>query len=181
MEICKAPTLRLKVVNKHNTHNVQRDGKCYQQFTHNVDIKKGSSITVCKMHSHACMHTHTHTHTYTEWSLAVLRCYPLEFQQPSFYAKPDSLNPTPCLTLCYKQHGTPEEKLSWQTAAILSIRNLLFVFSFKWTPDQCKGPHTVSSYWVYVCLPVKCHLYIWQNDQAILLTTAVTITQGWNG
>ena len=126
MEICKAPTLRLKVVNKHNTHNVQRDGKCYQQFTHNVDIKKGSSITVCKMHSHACMHTrthacthtHTHTHThvqthaYTEWSLAVLHCYPLEFQQPSFYAKPDSLNPTPCLTLCYKQRGTPEEKLS---------------------------------------------------------------------
>ena len=30
MEICKAPTLRLKVLNKH-THNVHRDGKCYQK------------------------------------------------------------------------------------------------------------------------------------------------------
>ena len=28
MEICKAPTLRLKALNKH-THNVHRDGKCY--------------------------------------------------------------------------------------------------------------------------------------------------------
>ena len=64
MEICKAPTLRLKAVNKHNTHNVLWDGKCYQQFTHNVDIKKGSSITVCKMHSHACMHTRMHACTH---------------------------------------------------------------------------------------------------------------------
>ena len=28
MEICKAPTLRLKALNKHNTHNVHRGGKC---------------------------------------------------------------------------------------------------------------------------------------------------------
>ena len=26
MEICKAPTLQLKVLDKHNTHNVHRDG-----------------------------------------------------------------------------------------------------------------------------------------------------------
>ena len=144
-------------MNKHNTHNVVWDGKFYQQFTHNVDIHKGSSITMRKMHTHTCMHTRTHacthtwTHTHTEWSLAVLHCYPLGFQQPSFYAKPDSLNPTPRSTLCYEQCGMLEEKLSWQTAALLSIRNL-FVFSFKWTPDQGKGPLTVSSYWVYTCM-----------------------------
>ena len=65
MEICKAPTLRLKVLNKHNTHNVHRDGKCYQQFnkklTHDVDIKTRSIITMWKMHTHT--HTHAHTHT----------------------------------------------------------------------------------------------------------------------
>ena len=32
-EICKAPTLQLKVLNKHNTHNVHQDGKCYLQFS----------------------------------------------------------------------------------------------------------------------------------------------------
>ena len=44
MEICKAPTLRLKALNKHTvTHiiSVHRDGKRYQQFNeklaHNVD------------------------------------------------------------------------------------------------------------------------------------------------
>ena len=54
MQICQAPTLRLKALNKHNnTHNVHRHGKCYHQFnkqteklTDNVDINKGSSITM---------------------------------------------------------------------------------------------------------------------------------------
>ena len=50
MEICKVPTLWLKVLNKHNAHNGHRDGKWYQQFNkklmHNVDINKGSSITM---------------------------------------------------------------------------------------------------------------------------------------
>ena len=34
----KAPTLRLKALNKHNiTHSVHRDGKCYQQCNkHNI-------------------------------------------------------------------------------------------------------------------------------------------------
>ena len=45
------PTLRPKVLNKHNiTRNIHRDGNCYQQFykklSHNEDIKKGSSITM---------------------------------------------------------------------------------------------------------------------------------------
>ena len=48
MEIFKAPTLRLTVLNKNNTHNVHRHGKCYQRFnkalTHNADINKDSSI-----------------------------------------------------------------------------------------------------------------------------------------
>ena len=33
-------------MNKHNTHNAYQDGRCYQQLTHNVDINKGSSITM---------------------------------------------------------------------------------------------------------------------------------------
>ena len=41
MEICKAPTLRLKALNKHiYTPNVHRDGKCSQKK------KMGSSITM---------------------------------------------------------------------------------------------------------------------------------------
>ena len=35
MEICKAPTPRLKALNKHNTRTVHRDGKCYPQFNKN--------------------------------------------------------------------------------------------------------------------------------------------------
>ena len=62
MDICKAPTLWPKALNKYNmTHNVHRNGKCYQQLNkklaHNVDNDKGSSITMWKM----CAHTHTHT------------------------------------------------------------------------------------------------------------------------
>ena len=41
-EICKLPTLRLKALNRYNTHNGHRDGKCYQQYnrklTHYVNI-----------------------------------------------------------------------------------------------------------------------------------------------
>ena len=52
MEICKAPTPPLKVLNKHNTHNVHRDGKCYLQFNkslkHNIH-SNGSSITVASL------------------------------------------------------------------------------------------------------------------------------------
>ena len=32
---------------------------------HNVDIKKGSSITMQKIHKHTHTHTHAHTHTHT--------------------------------------------------------------------------------------------------------------------
>ena len=65
MAICKAPTLRLKVLNKHyiyDTHDVHRDRKCYQQFnkkmTHNADINKGSSL-----HAHTHARTHARTHS----------------------------------------------------------------------------------------------------------------------
>ena len=62
-DICKAPILRLKLLNNNNiTHNVYHDRECYLQFnkqlTHNADINNGSGITLCKMHTH----THTHTH-----------------------------------------------------------------------------------------------------------------------
>ena len=69
MQLCQAPTLRLKALNKYNnTHNVHRHGTCYQQFnkqteklTDNVDINKGSSITMQKTHRHR--HTDTDTQT----------------------------------------------------------------------------------------------------------------------
>ena len=38
MEICQAPTLRLRALNKHNTHNVHQDGKCYEQFNESLHI-----------------------------------------------------------------------------------------------------------------------------------------------
>ena len=36
MGIPKPPSPRLKALNKHNTHNVHRDGECYPQFNKNV-------------------------------------------------------------------------------------------------------------------------------------------------
>ena len=77
MEICKAPTLRFKGLNKHSiTHimyiemeNViskkkRRKKRMKNQLKYNVDINRGStsSITMQKMHAHAFMHAHTHTH-----------------------------------------------------------------------------------------------------------------------
>ena len=38
MEMCKVSILRLKVLNKHNAHNVHRDGECYPQFNKSQDI-----------------------------------------------------------------------------------------------------------------------------------------------
>ena len=71
MQICQAPTLRLKALNKHNnTHNIHRHGKCYQRFnkqteklTDNVDINKSSSITMRNTHTHTHARTHARTHT----------------------------------------------------------------------------------------------------------------------
>ena len=81
METCKAPTLLLKMLNKHNvTHNVHRGGNVIsnkivclyirkkKKLTHNVD--KGSSITMQNIVLCSgiavvfwnCMHAHTHTH-----------------------------------------------------------------------------------------------------------------------
>ena len=64
MEICKAPTLRLKALNMHSiTHimyikmemlsAIKEIQKNTEELIHNVD--KGSSVTMQKMH------THTHT------------------------------------------------------------------------------------------------------------------------
>ena len=64
MEMCKAPTLRLKVLNKHNVHrdgndirnkNVYKKKEEKQKLTHNAD--EGSSITMQKMHTNI-RHTH---------------------------------------------------------------------------------------------------------------------------
>ena len=76
MEICKAPTLRLKALNKHNItqimyiemktkfSNYKKEEK--EKLTHNVDINSG--ITMQKMHMHTHAHTRTHARThYTDW------------------------------------------------------------------------------------------------------------------
>ena len=57
MEICKAPTLQLKALDKHNTHNVYRDGKRY--------IKKEEDIDTVSCRTMQNLHTHTHTRTHT--------------------------------------------------------------------------------------------------------------------
>ena len=58
MEICKAPTLWLKVLNKH-THimYIKMENVIKKKKRKEKGINKGSSITMQKMH------THTHTHT----------------------------------------------------------------------------------------------------------------------
>ena len=38
MDICKVPSPQLKALNKHNSHNIHQDGKCYQQFNKNWHI-----------------------------------------------------------------------------------------------------------------------------------------------
>ena len=58
MEICKAPTLRLKALNKH-THIMYEMENVIQKNRY-VYIDKCSSIINAK-DAHA--HTHTHTHT----------------------------------------------------------------------------------------------------------------------
>ena len=56
MEICKAPTLWLKALNKH-THIMYIEMENVINLKINID--KRSSIIMQKMHTHA--HTHTHT------------------------------------------------------------------------------------------------------------------------
>ena len=78
MEICKAPTLRLKALNKH-THimyiemksviNLKKKMFIYiyrQVFKHNY-AKDAHTYTHARTHarSHARTHAHTHTHTHT--------------------------------------------------------------------------------------------------------------------
>ena len=65
MEICKAPTLRLKALNKH-THmmyiemeNVIKEKKREKRYG------QGFLNTMLEMHTHIQTHTHTHTHSHT--------------------------------------------------------------------------------------------------------------------
>ena len=62
MEICKAPTLWLRALNKHTHIMYIEMENVIQKNTQKVYIDKCSSIIMQKMHTHACAHTHTHTH-----------------------------------------------------------------------------------------------------------------------
>ena len=64
MEICKAPTLRLKALNKH-THIMYIEMENVIPQNKYVYIDKSSSIIMQKMHTKTHTHTHTHTHTRT--------------------------------------------------------------------------------------------------------------------
>ena len=70
MEICKAPTLRLKALNKH-AHIMYIEMENVIQKNKYVYIDKCSSIIMQKMHTHARTHAHmhastrTHAHTHT--------------------------------------------------------------------------------------------------------------------
>ena len=74
MEICKAPTLRLKALNKH-THIMYIEMENVipkKERKKEEDIDKGSSITMQKMHTH--IHTHTHTHARTHARIFIGHC-----------------------------------------------------------------------------------------------------------
>ena len=61
MEICKAPTLRLKALNKH-TYIMYIEMENVIQKNKYVYIDKCSSIIMLKMHTHS---THARTHART--------------------------------------------------------------------------------------------------------------------
>ena len=58
MEICKAPTLWLRALNKHTHIMYIEMENVIQKNTQKVYIDKCSSIIMQKMHTHACAHTH---------------------------------------------------------------------------------------------------------------------------
>ena len=65
MEICKAPTLRLKALNKH-THIMYIEMKMLSKTINMyLYIDKCSSIIMQKMHTHTHTRTHAHAHTHT--------------------------------------------------------------------------------------------------------------------
>ena len=71
MEICKAPTLRLKAALKKHTHIMYIEMENVIQKNKYVYIDKCSSIIMQKMHTHTharartSARTHTHARTYT--------------------------------------------------------------------------------------------------------------------
>ena len=79
VEICKAPTLRLEALNKHNiTHIMYFEmenviNNLTKQITHNIDINKGSSIAMLGMHTHKHTHMHARAHTQTHTHTHVLQ------------------------------------------------------------------------------------------------------------
>ena len=64
MEICEAPTLQLKALNKH-THIMYIKMENVIQKNKYVYIDKCSSIIMQKMHTHKHTHAHAHTHART--------------------------------------------------------------------------------------------------------------------
>ena len=67
-EICEVPTLWFKALNKHNTHNVPRDGECYPQFNqswHMIKCTHQEGFRHYYVPADACLHAHAHTHTHT--------------------------------------------------------------------------------------------------------------------
>ena len=64
MEIYKAPTLRLKALNKH-THIMYIEMENAIQKNKYVSIDKCSSIIMQKMHTNTHTYARTHAHTHT--------------------------------------------------------------------------------------------------------------------
>ena len=66
MEICKAPTLRLKALNKH-THimYIEMENVTKKEEEKRGYIDKCSSIIMQKMHTHTHIYTRTHARTHT--------------------------------------------------------------------------------------------------------------------
>ena len=66
MEICKAPTLLLKALNKH-THimYIEMENVIQIYFFKCIYIDKCSSVIMQKLHTHTHTHVHAHTCTHT--------------------------------------------------------------------------------------------------------------------
>ena len=68
MEICKAPSLRLKALNKHSvTHVMYIEMEMLSAITKNNNnkIEKLTRNAHTRIHTHTHTHTYIHTHTYT--------------------------------------------------------------------------------------------------------------------
>ena len=71
MKVCKAPTLRLKTLNRHNTENVIRsltaNAQCANQHRSKDNyVQDVQDMRAARANTHTHIHTHTHTHTHTK-------------------------------------------------------------------------------------------------------------------